>query len=179
MANITSCIAGLKEPAPTFVWFTPQDIAPDLLPKLHQLVSSQKPLDDVVRFAEEVVSAPPVAKALALCVQCPRLADFLIETNVRTSRLAVCSFRRMIGMETSIVKSAYEALSLVIPNIPITDSELEESSHPSVSFVKEVAHCRGLFKQWSLVSRRPTSLSPHHFYPENRLEQGRILNSTL
>ena len=140
MANITSCIAGFKDPPPTFVWFTPQDIAPDLLPKVHQLLStSQKPLDDVVRFTEEVVSAPPVAKALALNAQCPRLADFLVETNELTSRLAVCSFRRMVGMETSVVKPAYEALSQVIPNIPIPDSELGQSDHPAIDFVKEVA----------------------------------------
>ena len=67
MANVSSCIAGFKDPPPSFVSFTLQDIAPDLLPKLHQLLStSQKPLVNVVRFAEEVVSAPHVAKALAL-----------------------------------------------------------------------------------------------------------------
>ena len=140
MANISACIAGFKDPPPAFVWFTPLDIAPDLLPKLHQLLStSEKPLDDVVRFTEEVVSAPPLAKALALNSQCPRLADFLIETNELTSRLAVCSFRRMVGMETSVVKFAYEALSQVIPNIPIPDSELGQSFHPAIDFVKEVA----------------------------------------
>ena len=140
MANIKACIAGFKDPPPTFVWFTPRDIAPDLLPKLHQLVStSNKPLDEVLQFTEELVSDPPVAKALALSGQCPRLADFLIENNEFTSRLAVCSFRRMVGMETSVVKPAYEALSHVIPNIPVPDSELDRSSHPSIDFVKEVA----------------------------------------
>ena len=167
MANITSCIAGFKDPPPTFVWFTPQDIAPDLLPKVHQLLStSQKPLDDVVRFTEEVVSAPPVAKALALNAQCPRLADFLVETNELTSRLAVCSFRRMVGMETSVVKPAYEALSQVIPNIPIPDSELGQSDHPAIDFVKEVApkiieDCfnNGLWSAIApLVSHRITSI---------------------
>ena len=169
MDNISACIAGVKDPHPTFAWFTPQDIAPDLLPKLHQLVStSQRPLDDVVQFTEEVVSAPPVAKALALSGQCLRLADFLVETNELTSQLAVCSFRRMIGMETSVVKPAYEALSQVIPNIPIPDaeSEIDQSSHPAIDFVKEVApkiieDCfnNGL---WSgvapLVSHRITSI---------------------
>ena len=167
MANITSCIAGFKDPPPNFVWFTPQDIAPDLLPKVHQLLStSQKPLDDVVRFTEEVVSAPPVAKALALNAQCPRLADFLVETNELTSRLAVCSFRRMVGMETSVVKPAYEALSQVIPNIPIPDSELGQSDHPAIDFVKEVApkiieDCfnNGLWSAIApLVSHRITSI---------------------
>ena len=167
MANITACIAGFKDPPPSFVRFTPQDIAPDLLPKLHQLVStSKKPLDDVVQFTEEVVSAPPIAKALALSGQCPRLADFLIETNEFTSRLAVCSFRRMIGMETSVVKHAYEALSQVIPNIPIPDSELDQSSNPAIDFVKEVApkiieDCfnNGLWSAIApLVSHRITSI---------------------
>ena len=140
MANISACIAGFNDPPPTFVYFTPRDIAPDLLPKLHQLVStSKKPLDEVVQFTEEVVSAPPVARALALSGQCLRLADFLVETNEFTSRLAVCSFRRMVGMEASVVKPAYEALSQVIPIIPIPDSELDQSSHPAIDFVKEVA----------------------------------------
>ena len=140
MANISACIAGFRDPPPTFVWFTPQDIAPDLLPKLHQLLStSQRPLEDVVRFTEEVVSAPPVAKALALNSQCPRLADFLVETNEFTSRLAVCSFRRMVGMELSVVKPTYEALSQAIPNIPIPASELDQSSSPAIDFIKEVA----------------------------------------
>ena len=144
MSNISACIAGMKDAPPTFVWFTPQDIAPDLLPKLHQLVSTSRgpgPSDDVLRFTEEVVSTPPVAKALALAGQCPRLADFLVETNELASRLAVCSFRRMVGMDTSVVKPAYEALSQAIPNIPIpnSESELDQSSHPAVDFVKEVA----------------------------------------
>jgi hypothetical protein len=166
MDNVSSCITGFKDPPPTFVWFTPQDIAPDLLPKLHQLLTSQKPLDDVVQFTEMVVSASPVAKALALNAQCPRLADFLVETNELISRLAVCSFRRMVGMETSVVKVAYEALSQVIPRIPIPDSELDRSSHPAIDFVKEVApkiieDCfnNGLWSAIApLVSHRITSI---------------------
>ena len=167
MSNISACIAGFKDAPPAFVWFTPQDIAPDLLPKLHQLLStSQKPLASVVQFTEEVVSAPPVAKALALSGQCPRLADFLVEINELTSRLAVCSFRRMIGMETSVVKPAYEALFQVIPNIPILDPELGQSSHPAIDFVKEVAPkiIEDCFSNgvWSaiapLVSHRITSI---------------------
>lgn len=138
MYNVSACIGGFKESPPSFVRFTPQDIAPDLLPKLHQLVStSEKPLDTVVQFAEQVVSAPPIAKALALSGQCSRLADFLIETNEFTSRLSVCSLRRMVGMETSVVKPAYEAMSLAIPHIPIP--EFGQSPHPAVDFVKEVA----------------------------------------
>lgn len=94
-------------------------------------------MDDVVRFSEQVISAPPVAKALALSGQCSPLADFLIDTNDFTSRLAVCSFRRMVGMETSVVKAAYEAMSRVIPDIPVP--EPNQSSHPAISFVKEAA----------------------------------------
>ena len=167
MANVSACIAGFKDPPPNFVWFTPRDIASDLLPKVHQLLStSKKPLDDVVQFTEEVVSSPPVAKALALSGQCPRLAHFLVETNEFTSRLAVCSFRRMVGMETSVVKLAYEALSEAIPNIPIPDSEFDQFSNPAVDFVKEVApkiieDCfnNGLWSAIApLVSHRITSI---------------------
>ena len=138
MANISACIAGFKEAPPTFARFTPQDMAPDLLPKLQQLVSTlKKPLDEVVQFAENVVSAQPVAKALALNGECFRLAEFLIETNEFTSRLAVCALDRMVGMETAVVKPAYEAISRVISNIPIP--ELGQSSHPAVDFIKKVA----------------------------------------
>ena len=92
-----------------------------------------------MQFAEEVVSAPPVAKELALSGQCPRLADFLVGTNEIASRLAVCSFRiMMVEMETPVVKPVYEALSKVIPNIPIPDSELDQSVHPAINFAKEV-----------------------------------------
>jgi hypothetical protein len=67
MNNISTCIGGNKNPPPSIVQFTPPDIAPDLLPKLHQLVSSSaKPVESVLRFAEETVSAPPMARALAI-----------------------------------------------------------------------------------------------------------------
>ena len=138
MANVSACIAGFKEAPPTFARFTPQDIAPDLLPKLQQLVSTLKrPLDEVVQFAENAVSSQPVAKALALNGECVRLADFLIETNEFTSRLAVCALDRMVGMDTVVVKAAYEAISRVISDIPIP--ELSQSSHPAVDFIKKVA----------------------------------------
>ena len=168
MDNISACIGGSSKESwhPTFVRFAPQDIAPDLIPKLLQLLStSQKPLDTVVKFAEELVSAPSVAKALALSGQCARLADALIEHNEFASQLAVCSFRRMVGMEPYVVKPAYEALSRVIPYIPVP--ELGQSSeHPAIKFVEEVApkiieDCfnNGL---WSavrpLVSHRVTSI---------------------
>jgi hypothetical protein len=168
MDNISACIAGFQDsPPPSFVRFTPWDIAPDLLPKLHQLVSTSKgPLDNVVQFTEEVVSSPPIAEALALSGQCPCLADFLVETNKFTSRLAVCCFRRMVGMETSVVKAAYEALSQVIPNIPIPGSEHDQSSSPAIDFVKEVApkiiedcFSNGLWSAIApLVSHRITSI---------------------
>jgi hypothetical protein len=138
MSNISACLGGFKERPPNFVRFTPQDLVPDLLPTFHTLLSTSKePLDDVVQFTEEVVSAPPVAKALALNGQCTLLADYFIETNEFTSRLAICSFRRMAGMETSVVKPAYEAMARVIPQIP--SPELNQSSHPAIEFVKEVA----------------------------------------
>ena len=165
MSNISACIAGFKECPPTFVRFTAQDIALVLLPTFHTLLSAQKePLDNVIRFTEEVVSAPPVAKALALNGQCNLLGDYLIETNKLTSRLAICSFRRMAGMETSVVRPAYEAMARVIPQVPVP--EFNQSSHPAVDFVKEVApkiieDCfnNGLWSSISpLVSHRITAI---------------------
>ena len=127
----------MKECPPNFVRFTPHDIAPDILPTFHTLLSTSKgPLEDVVRFTEEVVSAPLVAKALALNGQCTLLADYLIEQNKFTSRMAICSLRRMTGMETSVVKLAYEAMSRVVSQIPIPEFN---QSHPAIDFVKEVA----------------------------------------
>ncbi|RDB26380.1 hypothetical protein Hypma_006519 [Hypsizygus marmoreus] len=138
MDNISSCVSGFNDAPPTFIRFTPQDIASDLLPKLHQLVStSAKPLPAVVQFAELVVSAPPVAKALALNGQCSRLSDYLVENNEYASQLAICALRRMVGMETAIVKPAYAALSLAIPQIPGPESP-NGPFHPAIDFVKEV-----------------------------------------
>ena len=97
------------------------------------LSTSKEPLEDVVRFTEEVVSAPLVAKALALNGQCTLLADYLVGTNKFVSQMAICSFRRMTGMEASVVKPAYESMARVIP-VP----ELNQS-HPAIEFVKEVA----------------------------------------
>ena len=139
MDNISSCISGFRDIPPTFVRFTPQDIAPDLLPKLHQLVSSSiPPLDSVIRFSEDVASAPPIAKALALNGQCNRLADYLVESNEYANRLAILSLRRMVGMETSVVKLAYNALALAIPNVPIPGAP-SGPFHPAVEFVQEVS----------------------------------------
>ena len=145
MDNISACIAGFpaSESSSNYVRFTPQDIAPYLLHKLHQLVStSDGPLEYELKFAETVLSAPPVAKALALSGQCPILSEFLIEknelaSNVAVWNLAVCSFRRMVVMETSVVKPAYEALSRVIPRITV--SEFNDPAHPSILFIKEVS----------------------------------------
>lgn len=139
MKNISTCIGENQNSSPPFVRFTPQDIAPYLLPKLHVLVSpSSKPISAVVQFAEESVSARPMAKALALAGQCTRLAEYMIETNESVSRLAICCLRQMIRMETLVVQPAYEAMSLAIPQIPIPESP-KQLAHPSVDFVKEVA----------------------------------------
>ena len=122
----------------TIVRFEAGDIAPFLLPKLHQLVSTSKtPIPSVARFAEEVVSSPRMAKALAMCGQCRRLADFLVETNSFVNGLAICSLRQMIKMETSIVKAAYEALAPVVPQIPLPDPDT--GTTPVVTFIEEVA----------------------------------------
>jgi hypothetical protein len=72
----------------------------------------------------------------------------------------------MVGMETSVVKAAYEALSQVIPNIPIPGSEHDQSSSPAIDFVKEVApkiiedcFSNGLWSAIApLVSHRITSI---------------------
>ncbi len=139
MKNISLCIGDIQDTSLPFVRFTPQDIAPDFLPKLHVLVSpSSKSIAAVVRFAEESVSAPPMTKALAFAGQCTRLAEYLVETNESVSRLAICCLRQMVRMETSVVQPAYEAIAIAIPQIPISGSP-QEPQHPSVDFVKEVA----------------------------------------
>lgn len=117
MSNISACVAGFKESPPTFVRFFPQDIAPYLLPKSINLSRRHR--------------------KNPWMMWCDFPTDFLIDTNDFTSRLAVCSFRRMVGMETSVVKAAYEAMSRVIPDIPVP--EPNQSSHPAISFVKEAA----------------------------------------
>ena len=139
MDNISACITGFQgsESSSNYVRFTPQDIAPDLPLKLHELVATlNEPSDHDLQFAQMVISAPPIAKALALSGQCLILSDFLIEKNELVSSLAVCSFRRMIKMEMSVSKPAYEALSRVIPLIQV--SEFNKPTHPSITFVKKV-----------------------------------------
>ena len=166
MNNIATCIGGNQNLPPNFVRFTPSDIAPDILPKLHQLVSSTaKPVESVLRFAEETVSAPPMARALALGGQCQRLAEYLVEVNEVTSQLAVRCLRQMVRMELSVVQPAYEAMALAIPQIPIPVPH-EQAVHPSIDFVKEVApriieDCfnNGLWSAVApLVSHRITSI---------------------
>jgi hypothetical protein len=138
MDNISFCISGSTDAAPTLVRFQAEDVAPYLLPKLHQLVSaSNKPIGSVVQFVEEVVSSPRMAKALALRGQCQRLADFLIESNGFVNGLAICSLRQMIKMETSVVKAAYEALATAVPQIPLPNSD-SSTTHPVVAFIEEV-----------------------------------------
>jgi hypothetical protein len=139
MDNISTCINGFRDAAPPLVRFSAEDIAPFLLPKLHQLLSvSDKPVDSVMQFAEDVISCPPMAKALALCGDCPRLADFLIETNDFVNRLAIGSLRQMIRMETRVVKAAYDALAMVVPQVPLPVSP-SGPNHPAVAFIEEMA----------------------------------------
>jgi hypothetical protein len=139
MDNISSCINGFKEAAPPLVRFKAEDIAPFLLPKLHQLLSvPNKPVDSVMQFAEDVVSCPPMAKALALCGDCPRLADYLIQTNDFVNRLAIGSLRQMIRSETIVVKAAYDALAMVVPQVPLPESS-SGPYHPAVAFIEEMA----------------------------------------
>lgn len=121
MDNISSCINGFRNATPPLVHFKPDDIAPFLLPKLHQLVSVlPKPIDSVMQFAEDVVSCPPMAKALALSGDCPRLADYLIQANDFVNRLAMSSLRQMIrsvvGCEERRGGSNLFAKGEVVPN---------------------------------------------------------------
>lgn len=91
-----------------------------------------------MRFAEDVVSSPPMAKALALCGDCPRLADYLIQKNEFVNRLAISSLRQMIRSETMVVKAAYDALAMVIPLVPVPESS-PDVPHLAVEFIEEMA----------------------------------------
>jgi hypothetical protein len=79
-----------------------------------------------------------MAKALALCGDCPRLADYLIEKNDFVNQLAISALRQMMRSETSVVKAAYDALAMVVPQVPLPESP-SSPGHPSVSFVEEMA----------------------------------------
>lgn len=139
MDNISSCINGFRNVNPPLVRFKAEDIAPFILPKLHQLVSVQpKPIESVMQFAEDVVSSPPMAKAIALCGDCPRLADYLVQTNDFVNRLAISSLRQMIRSETTVVKAAYDALAMAVPQIPLSQSPTGPY-HPAVAFIEEMA----------------------------------------
>lgn len=139
MDNISSCINGFKDAAPPLVRFKAEEIAPFLLPKLHQLVSvPSKPVDSIMQFAEDVVSSPPVVKALALGGDCPRLADYLIESNDFVNRLAISSLRQMMRSETIVVKAVYDALAMVVPLVPLPESS-SGPYHPAVAFIEEMA----------------------------------------
>ena len=134
--------------------FKAEDIAPYILPKLHQLISVPgQPEDSVMQFAENVISSPPMAKALARCGDCPRLADYLVEKNQYINQLAITALRQVIRSEPMDVKAAYDALAVVVPEIPVS---LTSSPHPAVAFIEEltpkiIADCfnNGL---WNTVS---------------------------
>ena len=138
MDNVSTCItgSGFDNAPPTLVRFKPDDIAPYLLPQLHKLISvSGKPVDSVMQFAEEVASSPPMAKALALCVECPRLANYLIEENQYVNQLAITALRQMTRLEPMVVKAAYDALAAVVPEIPVSSPS---SPHPAAAFIEEL-----------------------------------------
>jgi hypothetical protein len=156
MDNISCCLGGTSQAAQFSANFTPQDIAPYILPKLHQLVSGRPPTDIVWRFTEDVVCNTSLAKALALHGECPRLAQYLIESNEFVSRLAVSCLRRMIGMETAVIRAAYEALAVAAPHIPFVDLP-DGTAHPAVKFFVEVAPkiIEDCFRNglWTTISR--------------------------
>jgi hypothetical protein len=66
MNNVAFCINRSGDAVPTFVRFGASEIAPFLLPKLDQLISTRKPSDSVKEFSENVVSTRDMAKALAV-----------------------------------------------------------------------------------------------------------------
>src|SRR6266576_3659665 len=157
MDNVSTCItgSGFNDAPPTLVRFKPEDIAPYLLPKLHQLISvpDKPPVNSVMQFAEEVVSSPLMAKALALCGDCPRLASYLlVQQNQYVNQLAITALRQMTRLEPTVVKAAYDALAVVVPEIPVSPSPHD----PAVAFIEEltpkiIADCfnNGL---WAAVS---------------------------
>jgi hypothetical protein len=134
------CINGSPDVASAkFVRLTAADIAPFILPTLHQLVSeTRSPIESVSRFCIDLVSNTSVAKALAMSGECPRLADYLIEQNEEVTTLAITSLRQMVRMESAVVKAAYAALATAVPLIPIPESPTGPF-HPSVKFIEEMA----------------------------------------
>ncbi|KAF8686920.1 hypothetical protein AX14_003760 [Amanita brunnescens Koide BX004] len=139
MDNVSTCItgSGFRDAPPTLVRFKAEDIAPYLLSRLHQLISVPgKPVSSVMQFAEDVVSSPPMAKALARCGQCRLLAGYLVEMNECVNKLAITSLRQMTRLEPTVVKAAYDALAVVVPEIPVSSSS---SPHPAVAFIEELA----------------------------------------
>jgi hypothetical protein len=139
MHNLSTCVNGSSEVASPLVPLKAQDIALFILPKLHQLLSAPKqPIESVSKFCKDLVSSPPMAKALATSGECSRLADYLIEPNERISTLAICSLRQMIRMETAVVKAAYRSLATAVPQLPIPSSP-QEPYHPAVNFIEEMA----------------------------------------
>jgi hypothetical protein len=132
--NVWTCINGFGGVGPAHVRFKSEDIAPLILPKLHQLVSVHDgPPEHVMRFAEDVVSSPPMAKALGLCGECPRLVDYLTQRNDFVNQLAISSLQQMVRSEAKVVKAAYDALAAVVPELT------SDPSHPAVAFVEEMA----------------------------------------
>ena len=116
--------------------FKTEDIAPYILPKLYQLISVPgKPDNSVMEFAENLVSGPPMAKALARCGDCPKLADYLVEKNEYVNQLAITAFRQMTRLDPMVVKTAYDSLAVVVPDIPVSSSS---SPHPAVAFIEEL-----------------------------------------
>jgi len=139
MHNLSTCINGSSEVTPPLVPLKAQDIALFILPKLHQLLSAPKePIESVSKFCKDLVSSPPMAKALATSGECSRLTDYLVDPNERISTLAISSLRQMIRMETAVVKAAYGSLATTVSQLPIPSSP-QEPYHPAVKFIEEMA----------------------------------------
>ena len=104
-----------------------------------------------------------MAKALARCGDCPRLADYLVEKNQYVNQLAITALRQVIRSEPIDVKAAYDALAVVVPRIPVSSTS---SPHPAVAFIegltpKIIADCfsNDLWKAVSpLVAHRIESI---------------------
>ena len=138
MNNIAYCISKSIEAKPSFVKFGASEIAPFLLPKIDQLISTKKLNDSVREFSELVVSNREMARALAMSGQCPNLAAYLIRNNEAVSRFAIVALQKMMDTDPQVLSVVYVALKEVVPYTPISDLP-SAPCHPSVTFLAEIS----------------------------------------
>lgn len=137
MKNIAFCIAGRTGIPETFAPFNAKDIAPHLLPVLHQLLTAS-PTEEIYKFALSTVSTPSVALALARTHQCPKLAEYLVLRDERVSRMAISALDQMTRMDAGVIQLAYHAMASAIGNIPALLPG-GDTPHPAVRFMEEIS----------------------------------------